>query len=178
MLNKIFLLFNLLLLGLVAGCKPSVQNLDTQSFFASQLLDSRGQARKLSDFRGQVLVLNFWATWCPPCREEIPDLVVLRNAYQRYHVEMLGIAIDSATNVARFLQTTNVPYPILLAENEGMALASSLGNRQGVLPYTLLIDTQGHTVKSYLGRIDIEVLKQDLKTLIEPISANSMDKRS
>ena len=59
-----------------------------------------------------------------------------------------------------------------------MALAGSLGNRQGVLPYTLLIDTQGHTVKSYLGRIDIEVLKQDLKTLIEPISANSMDKRS
>ncbi len=98
-------------------------------------------------------MLNFWATWCPPCREEIPDFMALRTQYQSRKVEFVGIAIDNAGSVAAFLRETKITYPILIGEGEAHALAQALGNASGGLPFTIVVDRAGRIVLSHLGRL-------------------------
>jgi thiol-disulfide isomerase/thioredoxin len=131
-----------------------------------QFPDWRGQPQALSQWRGKVLVLNFWATWCAPCREEMPDFDVLRRQYQSRGVEFVGIAIDNEKNVAQFLQTMPVSYPILIGEGAALTLARQLGNNSGALPYTLVIDSGGNIALSHLGMLPRERLDKVLQGLI------------
>src|SRR5574340_1176783 len=105
--------------------------------------DSQGHKQPLSQWRGQVLVVNFWASWCAPCREEIPDFVALRAKYRPNGVEFVGIAIDSAENTSKFTQRFQVNYPILIGEGAGHGLARQLGDSSGALPYTIVLDRNG-----------------------------------
>jgi len=124
--------------------------------------DAQGRRRPLSQWRGQVVVLNFWASWCAPCREEIPDFVALRSQYRPKGVEFVGIAIDNSTNVAQFLQRVSVNYPILIGEGAAHNLARQLGNPSGALPYTIVLDRDGHVALSHLGRLPRATLAQAL----------------
>lgn len=118
------------------------------------LPDLHGKPRALSTWRGKVLVLNFWATWCAPCREEIPDLIALRTRYFPHNVEVVGIAIDGATPVARFVDELRMPYPVLIGEGAAQELSRVLGNPTGALPYTVVIDPAGRIRLRHLGRLD------------------------
>lgn len=131
-----------------------------------QFADLRGQPQALSQWRGKVLVLNFWATWCAPCREEMPDFDALRRRYQGRGVEFVGIAIDNEQRVAQFLQSMPVAYPILIGEGAALALARQLGNDSGALPYTLVIDGGGNIALSHLGLLPRERLDEVLRGLI------------
>jgi len=124
-----------------------------------------GTARSIEDWQGKVLVCNFWATWCPPCREEIPLLVSERDALASKGLEIVGIAVDSAPNVIEFTKTTKISYPILIAETSGIELMRELGNRSGALPYTVFLDRGGAIVKRKLGALhqrELERILQDL----------------
>jgi thiol-disulfide isomerase/thioredoxin len=123
------------------------------ALWSMQFADVRGQRQALSQWRGQVLVLNFWATWCAPCREEMPDFDALRRKHHARGVEFVGIAIDNERNVTRFLQQMPVSYPILIGEGAALALARQLGNAAGALPFTLVIDRSGDIALSHLGRL-------------------------
>jgi len=136
------------------------------ALWSLQFADLRGQPQPLSQWRGKVLVLNFWASWCAPCREEMPDFDALRRQYQSRGVEFVGIAIDSEKNVARFLQTMPVSYPILIGEGAALALARQLGNSAGALPYTLVIDSGGNIALSHLGLLPRERLDKALRGLL------------
>jgi thiol-disulfide isomerase/thioredoxin len=125
--------------------------------------DSKGQQQPLSQWRGRVLVLNFWASWCAPCREEIPDFVALRAQYQPKGVEFVGIAIDNPDNVTQFLQQLPVNYPILIGESAAHSLARQLGNPSGALPYTIVIDRSGRIVLKHLGRLPRATLENTLR---------------
>lgn len=140
--------------------------LSTQSLFASQLLNTNGVSQDLSAYKGKIIVLNFWATWCPPCREEMPELSQLHTEYQHKNVVVLGIAVDELALVREFSLATPVSYPLLVSENADMALAEDLGNSQSVLPYTVIIDASGAVTNTYFGRINKSLLESALRPLL------------
>ena len=127
--------------------------------------DSQGREQPLSQWRGQVLVLNFWASWCAPCREEMPDFAALRMQYRPKGVEFVGIAIDNSASVAQFLQRQPVNYPILIGEGAAHSLARQLGNPSGALPFTIVIDRDGNIVLSHLGRLPRATLETTLRKI-------------
>ena len=125
--------------------------------------DVLGQRQPLARWRGQVLVLNFWASWCAPCREEIPDFVALRTQFHPSGVEFVGIAIDNPANVAQFLRTLPINYPVLVGEGAAHNLARQLGSPGGALPYTIVLDRDGTVVLRHLGRLPRAALETTLR---------------
>ncbi|MFM7485220.1 MAG: TlpA disulfide reductase family protein [Burkholderiaceae bacterium] len=127
--------------------------------------DSAGKQRKMSEWQGKVLVLNFWATWCPPCVSEMPELVALQNDFVSKNVQVVGIGIDSPSNIREFAEKHQIIYPLLLGGLEGTELSKQFGNQSGGLPFTLLIGADGSVRKSYMGRLDMEQVRADLSSL-------------
>jgi thiol-disulfide isomerase/thioredoxin len=115
-----------------------------------RFVDSAGQAVALAQWRGTPLLVNFWATWCEPCREEVPELVRAQEKYGK-SVQIVGIGIDSAAKIGEFATTYRVNYPLLVAGPEVVELSRRLGNSAGGLPYTLAIDATGHLQSKHLG---------------------------
>jgi len=130
-----------------------------------------GEEFYLSDFKGKVVMLNFWGTWCPPCRKEIPDLVSLQAKYNKDGLEIVGITLTSgsATEIQKFANKKKMNYTILtdFGNNETHAVTNMYGQAVGqpisALPTTLLIDREGYIVKGYLGPRTEEVFYNDLK---------------
>lgn len=135
---------------------------------AATLVDLEGRPRRLSEWHGRILVCNFWATWCAPCREEIPLLMAAREKYAAAGVEIVGIAIDKAANVRDFSATFKISYPILLAEAEGIDLMRKLGNNTGGLPYTVVTDRRGNVAHRKLGAFH----GSDLDEILGPLARN------
>jgi thiol-disulfide isomerase/thioredoxin len=128
--------------------------------------DPQGRHQPLSQWRGKVLVLNFWASWCAPCREEMPDFDALRARYLPQNVEFVGLAIDNPAHVTRFLQRQPVAYPILIGEGAASNLARQLGNPSGALPYTIVLDRDGQVVLAHLGRLPRAALDAALRRVL------------
>lgn len=140
---------------------PSVK-----SFFVNPWQTPDGKAVKSENWRGKVLVVNFWASWCPPCVEEIPALDKIAQEYASKNVLIVGIGIDSPSNVREFLQKTPVSYPIIIGGLEGSNIAKQMGNSQGALPYTVIINPKGKSVFTKLGKISEEELKKAIDSEI------------
>lgn len=137
----------------------------TEMLWALSFPDVRGRSQPLSQWRGQVLVLNFWASWCAPCREEMPDFSAVRAQFKSKGVEFVGLAIDNPVNVAQFLQRQPVDYPILIGEGAANNLARQLGNPSGALPYTIVLDRDGRIVLKHLGRLPRATLEASLNKM-------------
>jgi len=134
-------------------------------FFATRLNDDSGKIQPLEQWRGKILVVNFWATWCQPCREEMPAFSRLQTKYARNDVQFVGIALDSASRVSAFKSSLAISYPLLIAEAEGSALTQLVGNSRLALPYTLVIKKDGEVLLTRLGRlseVDLDALLQTL----------------
>ena len=123
-------------------------------------------SQDLNKYKGKIIVLNFWATWCPPCREEMPELSQLYAEYKNKNVVVLGVAIDELGLVKEFSQNSPVNYPLFVAEDEGMNLGGKLGNDKDVLPYTVIINKDGLVVETYFGRINKALLETSLRPLL------------
>jgi thiol-disulfide isomerase/thioredoxin len=135
------------------------------SLWAQRFPDPEGQRHALSQWRGQVVVVNFWASWCAPCREEIPDLGALHAQFHGQNVAFVGLAIDDAARVREFLSQTPVGYPILIGGGPAHALSRQLGNDSGALPYTIVFDRDGQVAFSHLGRVSRETLASALRKI-------------
>jgi thiol-disulfide isomerase/thioredoxin len=127
--------------------------------------DLDGRVRRLRDWRGQVLFCNFWATWCAPCREEVPLLVAARQQWQDKGLEVVGIGIDSADKIREFSKSYQVNYPMLVADGSALQLLRDLGNRQGGLPYSVILDRHGAVVRRHLGAMNAAELRRVLESL-------------
>lgn len=129
------------------------------------LKDSSGRQRKMSEWQGKVLLVNFWATWCPPCVSEMPELVALQNDLGSKNLQVIGIGIDSPSNIREFAEKHQITYPLLLGGLEGSDLSRQFGNQSGGLPFTLLISADGSVRKTYMGRLDMEKVRADLVSM-------------
>jgi len=127
--------------------------------FTQSLPDAQGRPLALSGFAGKPLILNFWATWCPPCIEEMPELSELHHDLSKRGLQTLGIAIDNAAKVAEFAAKRPVSYPLAVAGMGGTELVRQFGNATGALPFTVLVDRDGRIVHRILGRFDIVKLR-------------------
>ena len=134
----------------------SAQNL--HPIYKEMFMDTEGNKVHLNKFKGKWLVLNFWATWCEPCREEIPELN--QFAKDNKDINLIGIAIDDMEAIEKFQKDTPIEYLSLISNMNGVKLSQSLGNIKGVLPFTVIIDSSGNTVKSFYGKVKIVELNQ------------------
>ena len=133
-----------------------------------ELADTNGARQPLAQWKGKILVLNFWATWCPPCRKEIPAFSAMSGKYRDKGVQFVGISIDTPTNVRDFQREHRVGYPLLIAETEGSDLMRQLGNSRMGLPYTVVIDRSGSIVMTRLGNVPEAQLDEFLGKVIRP----------
>ena len=133
---------------------------------AARFLDLSGRPRALSEWAGKVVVVNFWATWCAPCLEEIPLLMAARSKHASVGIDVVGIAIDQASKISELASKLSIDYTLLLAGTEGLELMRSLGNRSGGLPFTVFLDRAGTLVRRKLG-----VLRQpELDTILSGLA--------
>ena len=153
----------------VAGGLLGTLALQAQSgaadLLAAPFRDLSGARRTLREWRGRVVLCNFWATWCAPCREEIPMLVAVREVFAAKGAEIVGIGIDQAAKVEEFARTYGVTYPVLIAEADAIQLMRRLGNALGGLPYTVVVDRVGAVAHRRLGaltRAEVEGILEGL----------------
>ncbi len=129
------------------------------------LPDLKDQPRRSGEWLGKVLVLNFWATWCPPCRKEMPAFIALQDEFGDQGLQVVGIAIDEKTKVREYVEFLGVNYPILLGENDAVQLSRDLGNRFRGLPFTAIFDRSGRITHIQAG----EMTRSTLDTRIKPL---------
>lgn len=135
---------------------------DASALFASSLNNLAGQSVKLSQYKGKILIVNFWASWCPPCIAEMPELSRFYKDHAGKGVEMVGIAIDNPTAVRHFLEQHHVSYPVLLGGMGGADLSIKLGDSQGGLPFTVVIAPNGAIAYQKLGQTTYTELQDHL----------------
>ena len=129
------------------------------------LPDPQGVRRGISEWDGKLVVMNFWATWCPPCLHEIPMFITLQERYAGRGVQFLGIAIDDADKVRAFAGEVGLNYPTLHGQMDAIEVMGAYGNKTGGLPYTVVIDREGFLVASHAGVLD----EKTATTLIEDL---------
>ena len=129
------------------------------------LKDLNGRERRLSEWRGRPLLLNFWATWCAPCREEIPLFIEAQKRQAASGLEMVGIAIDRPQDAADFVTKFGIPYPVLLADDGTLDLMNRYGNPTGVLPYTVIFRADGTISHRKIGAFSPSDLENALVSL-------------
>lgn len=152
----------LLAFGIVNCSSSESQDLKTAPDFT--LLDMKGNEVTLSDFKGKVIILDFWATWCPPCRAEIPHFIELYNEYKEKGLEVIGIALDQGGKkaITSFIEENKVNYTILLGERD---VSDSYGGIRSI-PTTFIIDREGKIREKYIGYRDKEVFEEAIKGLL------------
>jgi len=138
----------------------------TQALFAASFPDAKNKPQKLSQWRGKVIVLNFWASWCPPCREEMPAFDVLQTKYASKNVQFVGISAEDVNKLNQFSTEVKVSYPLLAGDFDAMSLAQYLGNDKSILPYTVVVDKSGKIVRIWFGIVDNSELEKTLALLI------------
>jgi len=146
--------------------QQTVKKSPTSAFFATTLPDENGKPQPLNQWQGKVVVLNFWATWCAPCREEMPELSELHSEHQDQNVVVLGVALDAIDAIKDFTTETPVSYPVFSAEDSGGQMAANLGNNKSALPYTVIINTDGSIANTYFGRISKALLEEELAKIL------------
>ena len=117
------------------------------------LTDVNGKMQTLSTSRGKVLVVNFWATWCTPCRKEIPALKKIQTKYAANGVQIVGIALDNVAKVREYALEININYNFLIGNADTLVISKDLGNQAGVLPFTVILDRAGKVVYTHAGAL-------------------------
>jgi len=128
------------------------------------MMDIEGNVRNIKDWDGQVVLLNFWATWCPPCLEEIPGFIEIQQQLDNRGFQIIGVAVDNEENVREFANEMAMNYPILAGEMEAIELSQKYGNSIGGLPFSAIIDKNGKVTHTITGELSkdrlISILKQ------------------
>jgi thiol-disulfide isomerase/thioredoxin len=145
---------------------------ETRPEFTLSSLD--GHRHAISEWDGKTLLVNFWATWCAPCRHEIPLLGSIRREYASKNVEIVGIAVDVAQDVRTFLQHTPIDYPVLTGEQDALDAAQAFGVNEMAFPFTAFIDAHGHVLTVHLGELHEAQARAILDRAVK-VSAGELD---
>jgi peroxiredoxin len=128
-------------------------NRSAAPFFAKTFPDLDGRPEAMARWQGRLVVVNFWATWCAPCVEEMPDLQRVHDEYRERGITVVGLGIDAPAALRRFRDEHRLSLPLYAAGADGSELGRALGNASGALPYTVLVDRNGRIVQARLGQI-------------------------
>lgn len=147
-------------IGVTAKSVRDKNQIDTGSLLAAELMISVAAPDTGSPVTGSIkqqlgalTLVNFWASWCTPCRKEMPIFEAMYLGARQQGFQVIGVAIDNPDKTRAMLDSMGITYPILYAEQTGMELMSAVGNPQGLLPYSLLLDERGEVLEQVLGRI-------------------------
>jgi thiol-disulfide isomerase/thioredoxin len=151
--------------GAVLGPVVLQSGSGASSLLSTVFPDLAGRPRRLREWSGKVAACNFWGTWCPPCREEIPLLIALYEKYRHQGVDIVGIGVDKLPNIVEFAAKLNITYPLLVGDARALDLMRSLGNDAGALPYTVVLDRQGTVAYRKLGAFQ----QGELDTILAPL---------
>lgn len=155
--------------------KPAPRNatavsVETESRLpAFQLVTPDGDIADSANWNNKILIVNFWATWCTPCKKEMPAFVRFQEKYRDHGVQFVGIAMDEPQPVREFIAQLGVNYPILLDDGSAVTLSRRMGNRKGVLPYTAIYNRAGELIHTRAG----EISELELSEWIEPLLKES-----
>ena len=131
------------------------------------LPDPTGKLRHISEWKNKLLIINFWATWCPPCLKEIPSFIKLQNQFLDTDLQFIGIAIDEKEAVLDYLKTININYPILIGGDTAIALSRQLGNIIKAVPFTIIINQQGQIIHRQPGEISPDEIMEAISPFIK-----------
>jgi peroxiredoxin len=129
------------------------------------LPDLSGKQRNIKEWEGKVLVINFWATWCPPCLKEMPEFEAMQKEFSDKGLQFIGIALDDAEPVKEFIASKKITYPILLGQDQGTKLAHDMGNIVNTVPFTAIVDKKGNIASRKMGTLT----KDELVTVVMPL---------
>ena len=156
--------FLVIFLGMI-GCGVAAEQAGSRTAAPNfKLADLSGHSVELASHRGKVVLIDFWATWCPPCRQEIPHFIELYKAYRGKGLEIIGIALDQsgAAVVKPFAQMNGINYPIVIGTPQ---VEAAYGGIRGI-PTTFLVDKKGQIAKKYIGYQDKEVFEKEIQALL------------
>jgi len=135
---------------------------------AFELTDTDGNLRNIEEWNGKVLLVNFWATWCPPCKKEMPAFIELQTQYAAQGFQVIGVAIDDMESVSDFVDTLGVNYPALIAEYEGIELSRQYGNDMGALPFSVFVGRDGKITLTHTGELSKKQVEDIILPLLKP----------
>jgi len=151
--------------------QPPEPSAETQTLIGSsapiyQLKALDGVRESSDQWAGKVQIVNFWATWCPPCKREIPALMALQDQYSNQGLQVIGIALDNEQRAKDYAIENNINYAVLVGEKEASDISDQLGNDMGILPYTIIIDRQGKIRYIKYGEADQRTLEKEILPLL------------
>ncbi len=136
---------------LIGNIGPKVDERAVKNAQSAQFKDLSGNWRQISDWDGVYRIVNFWATWCPPCLEEIPLFISLHEEFRDINVTFIGIAVDDIVKVRDFVTTNKVNYPILIGSGDALRISEVLGNQRSGLPFTVFLSPTGDLIDIHSG---------------------------
>lgn len=165
------LTITLAILALTAGASVAVwmqlRTSDSTEIPAdTSFLDLNGNVRSLNEWRGKTVLVNFWATWCAPCREEIPLLNQAAVEFEAKDIQIVGVAVDELSDVVAFRKKIPISYPVWIGDLSTLSLMARYGNQSGVLPYSVVLDEEGRVIDQKTGAYRAGELKMALNRAI------------
>ncbi len=144
------------------GAPPPSSVNPTQYFFQSEFPEPGAGLQKMSQWKGKPIIINFWASWCPPCIREMPELSEFSKEIGKHGIQVIGLGVDSDDHITEFIKQHPVGYPIYVTGITGTELSRQLGNETGGLPFTVLIGLDGKIKHTYLGLLNFKQLRIDV----------------
>ena len=150
----------------VDSTRSGARGVDSAPLLALTLPDAAGKPEMVGQWKGKVLIVNFWATWCEPCKEEMPRFIKLQDEYGAKGLQFVGVAIDQPDKVRAFAKDIGLNYPTLVGGYGAIELSRTLGNTVGALPFTVIVDRAGAVVHTQLGPLKDPQLLSTLRQLM------------